>query len=45
MAIYKCFNCGKQITHKALEKRFVCPTCGSKMFYKPRKHIAKIKAI
>jgi len=45
MAAYKCFNCGKQISNKALEKRFVCPTCGSKIFYKPRKHIAKVKAI
>ncbi len=44
MAIYKCFKCGKQISHKSLEKRFVCPACGSKMFYKPRKHITKIKA-
>lgn len=44
MAIYKCFSCGKQISHKTLEKRFVCPTCGSKIFYKPRKDITKVKA-
>jgi DNA-directed RNA polymerase subunit RPC12/RpoP len=44
MALYKCFNCGKQISHKTLEKRFVCPACGSKIFYKPRKHITKVKA-
>jgi len=45
MAIYKCFKCGKKITNKALEKRFLCPYCGSKIFYKPRMHIAKIKAV
>ncbi|HLD36976.1 MAG TPA: DNA-directed RNA polymerase subunit P [Candidatus Nanoarchaeia archaeon] len=45
MATYKCFKCGKQITHKALEKRFVCPYCDSKVFYKPRKQATKIKAV
>ncbi len=45
MALYKCFKCGKKITHKVLEKRFLCPHCSSKIFFKPRKHIAKIKAV
>ena len=45
MATYKCFECGKKTTNKALEKRFLCFTCGCKIFYKPRKHITKIKAI
>jgi len=45
MAIYKCFFCGKQTNHKALEKRFVCPECGGKIFFKPRQEIKKIKAI
>ncbi|MEK6859118.1 MAG: DNA-directed RNA polymerase subunit P [Nanoarchaeota archaeon] len=45
MAQYKCFKCGKALTSKVLEKRFVCPMCNSKIFYKPRKHIVKIKAI
>jgi DNA-directed RNA polymerase subunit RPC12/RpoP len=45
MAAYKCFNCGKKITSNILEKRFLCPQCGSKIFFKTRKHIAKIKAI
>jgi len=45
MAQYKCFKCGKKITSKALEKRFVCPGCGSKIFYKPRTKIRKIKAV
>ncbi len=45
MATYKCFGCGKQISHKALEKRFVCQTCGGKIFFKPRKNMSKIKAV
>ncbi|NCO11015.1 DNA-directed RNA polymerase subunit P [Candidatus Pacearchaeota archaeon CG_4_9_14_0_2_um_filter_39_13] len=45
MAQYKCFHCSKVISSKALDKRFACPHCGSKIFYKPRKHIAKVKAI
>jgi len=45
MATYKCFKCGKKITSSQLEKRFLCPFCGSKIFYKPRKDIAKIKAV
>lgn len=36
MVEYKCFNCGKKIEHKDLQKRFVCPECGSKIFFKPR---------
>jgi DNA-directed RNA polymerase subunit RPC12/RpoP len=45
MATYKCFNCGKKITHANLDKRFVCPNCGSKIFYKPRTVSRKIKAV
>jgi len=45
MAIYKCFKCDKKINHKALEARFVCPTCGSKIFFKSRKAVKKVKAV
>jgi len=45
MATYKCFKCGKKITSNILQKRFLCPACGSKIFFKPRKHVAKIKAV
>lgn len=45
MATYKCFNCGKTVSDKNLEKRFICPYCNSKIFYKPRKVITKVKAI
>lgn len=45
MATYKCFKCGKKSTSSNLQKRFLCPNCGSKIFYKPRKEITKIKAV
>ncbi|MBI2448842.1 DNA-directed RNA polymerase subunit P [Candidatus Pacearchaeota archaeon] len=45
MTNYKCFKCGKQISNKTLEKRFVCPSCGGKVFYKTRKEITKVKAV
>jgi len=45
MPAYKCFECGKKITNTNLEKRFVCPYCGSKIFYKPRSTLKKIKAV
>jgi DNA-directed RNA polymerase subunit RPC12/RpoP len=44
MATYKCFKCGKEISNKALEKRFACPNCNSKIFYKPRVTPTKVKA-
>lgn len=45
MAQYKCFHCGKKITSSILDKRFVCPNCGSRVFYKPRTKVKAIKAI
>ena len=45
MATYKCFKCEKKITASSLDKRFVCPHCGSKIFYKPRTKVKKVKAI
>ena len=44
MATYKCFKCEKKIKSDALEKRFVCPHCGSNIFYKPRTKVKKIKS-
>ncbi len=44
MTAYKCFKCEKKITTTNLSKRFVCPHCGSKIFYKPRTKVKKIKA-
>lgn len=43
MVQYKCFKCGKKISHISLEKRFVCPGCGSKIFFKPRTKVKKVK--
>jgi DNA-directed RNA polymerase subunit RPC12/RpoP len=43
MAKYKCFKCGKKITDKKLEKRFVCPGCGGKIFFKPRTKVKNVK--
>ncbi|MEM3074486.1 MAG: DNA-directed RNA polymerase subunit P [Candidatus Pacearchaeota archaeon] len=45
MVEYKCFKCGKSISYKKLDKRFTCPFCNSRIFYKPRLSITKIKAI
>jgi len=45
MAQYKCFGCEKAITSKILEKRFVCPHCGSRIFFKPRDKVVKLKAV
>jgi DNA-directed RNA polymerase subunit RPC12/RpoP len=44
MATYKCFKCGKKVTDKNLEKRFLCPFCGSKIFFKPRTKVKTVKA-
>jgi len=45
MAAYKCFFCGKKVSHKTLEKNFICPNCGGRIFFKPRTKIKKVKAI
>ncbi|HEB47306.1 MAG TPA: DNA-directed RNA polymerase subunit P [Candidatus Pacearchaeota archaeon] len=44
MPTYKCFNCEKKIQSATLDKRFVCPNCGGKIFYKPRTRVKKVKA-
>lgn len=36
MVSYKCLECGMKVKLEDLEKRFVCPNCGSKVFFKPR---------
>jgi len=45
MVNYKCFNCGKVISDKGLEKRFTCQHCNSKIFFKPRTKAVRVKAI
>tara|TARA_Y100000310_G_scaffold341901_1_gene442792 strand:- start:4629 stop:4766 length:138 start_codon:yes stop_codon:yes gene_type:complete len=44
MTTYKCFKCGKKVSNTNLEKRFTCPNCGSKIFYKLRAKVKKLKA-
>lgn len=44
MTTYKCFKCGKKIKNEELEKRFLCPYCGSKIFYKTRDKAKRLKA-
>jgi DNA-directed RNA polymerase subunit RPC12/RpoP len=44
MVVYKCFKCGRKIKSEELSKRFVCPNCGSKIFFKSRVKVKKIKA-
>jgi len=43
MVSYKCFKCKKEISSEDLKKRFVCPSCGSKIFFKPRTKVKQIK--
>lgn len=45
MTTYKCFKCGKKVKDTDLQKRFVCPGCGAKIFFKPRTQVKKVKAI
>ncbi|MBS3137731.1 DNA-directed RNA polymerase subunit P [Candidatus Woesearchaeota archaeon] len=44
MVEYKCFECGKNVSPDYLRKKVRCPYCGSKILYKPRTIITKIKA-
>lgn len=44
MVTYKCFNCNKKISPEHLRKRIRCLYCGSKMLFKPRTTITKVKA-
>jgi DNA-directed RNA polymerase subunit RPC12/RpoP len=44
MAGYKCFSCGDKIKSDDLKKRFVCPGCGSRIFYKPRNKMKTVSS-
>ncbi|MFH1451687.1 MAG: DNA-directed RNA polymerase subunit P [archaeon] len=44
MTQYKCFNCGSKIKSEDLDKRFVCPNCGSRIFFKPRTKMKTVKS-
>jgi len=44
MVSYKCFKCKSKIKAETLDKRFVCPKCGCKIFYKQRTKVKIVKA-
>ncbi len=44
MVSYKCFYCNKDVDTSYLLKKIRCPYCGSKILFKPRTTVAKIKA-
>ncbi len=44
MTAYKCFDCGEKISSDELNKRFVCPKCGSRIFFKPRTKMKTVSA-
>lgn len=44
MMDYKCFNCEKEISSDYLRKKVRCPYCGSRILYKPRSTVTKVKA-
>jgi|APSaa5957512622_1039677.scaffolds.fasta_scaffold01867_19 DNA-directed RNA polymerase subunit RPC12/RpoP len=42
---YKCFNCQREIDAKNVERRVICPYCGSRIISKSRPPvIKKVKA-
>lgn len=44
MVSYKCFSCEKKVSGEYLRTKVRCPYCGSKMLYKERAIVAKVKA-
>ncbi|MBW3003071.1 DNA-directed RNA polymerase subunit P [Candidatus Woesearchaeota archaeon] len=44
MVSYKCFTCNKKVSIDYLRKKIRCPYCGSKILFKPRSTLTKVKA-
>lgn len=44
MVKYKCFYCNKKISKESMGKRIRCPYCGSKILFKQRTTVTKVKA-
>lgn len=44
MVKYKCFYCNKKISDENMGKRIRCPYCGSKILFKQRTTVTKVKA-
>ena len=38
-------NCGKAVKEEYVKTKVRCPYCGSKMLYKDRRNVNKIKAL
>ena len=41
---YKCFYCNKEVPENMIKRRINCPFCGSKILFKPRTRVTKVKA-
>lgn len=41
---YKCFQCNKVVSDTYLKKKVRCPYCGSRMLFKQRVCVTKVKA-
>jgi len=44
MVDYKCFSCSKTVADTYIKKKVRCPYCGSRLIFKPRTSITKVKA-
>ncbi len=44
MASYRCFGCKKEVADTYIKKKIRCPYCGSRILFKERTQIAKVKA-
>jgi len=44
MVDYKCFSCSKIVADTYIKKKVRCPYCGSRLIFKPRTSITKVKA-
>ncbi|MFA5796846.1 MAG: DNA-directed RNA polymerase subunit P [Candidatus Woesearchaeota archaeon] len=44
MVDYKCFSCKKVVADTYIKKKVRCPYCGSRLIFKPRISVTKVKA-
>jgi DNA-directed RNA polymerase subunit P len=43
--MYKCFGCGHKLTKEEVDRRIICPYCGSRVIVKTRpKTLKQVKA-
>lgn len=45
MVRYACFQCNRRIPEDLLGKRIRCPYCSSKILYKPRSTVTRVRAV